>query len=156
MSFSLRPAAPLRGMCRISSTDALALPARAGADARPEASDETIQWAASTANAHDFIMDLPQGYDTIVGERGQKLSGGQRQRVAVARALALQPALILADEPTGNLDSVTAETIFRIFEKLVAQGQTIIMVTHDHGLARRFSRKVRIVDGVLDPVAGEG
>ncbi len=79
------------------------------------------------------------------------ISGGQKQRVAIARALVNDPPLILADEPTGNLDSVTAETIFRIFEKLVAQGQTIVMVTHDHGLARRFSRKVRIVDGVLDP-----
>jgi ABC-type lipoprotein export system ATPase subunit len=77
------------------------------------------------------------------------ISGGQKQRVAIARALVNDPPLILADEPTGNLDSVTAETIFRIFEKLVDQGQTIIMVTHDHGLARRFSRKVRIVDGRL-------
>ena len=79
------------------------------------------------------------------------ISGGQKQRVAIARALVNDPPLILADEPTGNLDSVTAETIFRIFEKLVAQGQTIVMVTHDHGLARRFSRKVQIVDGLLDP-----
>jgi ABC-type lipoprotein export system ATPase subunit len=77
------------------------------------------------------------------------ISGGQKQRVAIARALVNDPPLILADEPTGNLDSVTAETIFRIFEKLVEQGQTIVMVTHDHGLARRFSRKVRIVDGRL-------
>jgi ABC-type lipoprotein export system ATPase subunit len=77
------------------------------------------------------------------------ISGGQKQRVAIARALVNDPPLILADEPTGNLDSVTAETIFRIFEKLVAQGQTIVMVTHDHGLAQRFSRKVRIVDGRL-------
>jgi ABC-type lipoprotein export system ATPase subunit len=77
------------------------------------------------------------------------ISGGQKQRVAIARALVNDPPLILADEPTGNLDSVTAETIFRIFERLVEQGQTIIMVTHDHGLARRFSRKVRIVDGYL-------
>ncbi|MFN2173443.1 MAG: ABC transporter ATP-binding protein, partial [Candidatus Promineifilaceae bacterium] len=85
------------------------------------------------------------------------ISGGQKQRVAIARALVNDPPLILADEPTGNLDSVTADTIFRIFEKLVEQGQTIVMVTHDHGLARRFSRKVRIVDGrlVSDEEAGE-
>ncbi len=84
-----------------------------------------------------------------------QISGGQKQRVAIARALVNDPPLILADEPTGNLDSVTAETIFRVFERLVAQGQTIIMVTHDHGLATRFSRRVRIVDGVLDPEASE-
>jgi ABC-type lipoprotein export system ATPase subunit len=77
------------------------------------------------------------------------ISGGQKQRVAIARALVNDPALIIADEPTGNLDSVTAETIFQIFEKLVARGKTIIMVTHDVSLAPRFSRRLHIVDGVM-------
>jgi len=77
------------------------------------------------------------------------ISGGQKQRVAIARALVNDPHLIIADEPTGNLDSVTAETIFQIFEKLVAQGKTIVMVTHDEGFARRFSRRLQIVDGVV-------
>jgi len=77
------------------------------------------------------------------------ISGGQKQRVAIARALVNDPQLIIADEPTGNLDSVTAETIFQIFEKLVDQGKTIVMVTHDESLAPRFSRRLHIVDGVV-------
>jgi ABC-type lipoprotein export system ATPase subunit len=80
------------------------------------------------------------------------ISGGQKQRVAIARALVNDPHLIIADEPTGNLDSVTAETIFQIFEKLVAQGKTIVMVTHDESFASRFSRRLQIADGVVtDP-----
>ncbi len=77
------------------------------------------------------------------------ISGGQKQRVAIARALVNDPNLIIADEPTGNLDSVTAETIFQIFEKLVAQGKTIVMVTHDESFAARFTRHLRITDGVV-------
>ncbi|MGB3702316.1 MAG: ATP-binding cassette domain-containing protein [Anaerolineales bacterium] len=77
------------------------------------------------------------------------ISGGQKQRVAIARAMVNDPALIIADEPTGNLDTVTAETIFQIFEKLVDQGKTIVMVTHDVSLATRFSRRLHIVDGVV-------
>lgn len=76
-----------------------------------------------------------------------QISGGQKQRIAIARALINDPPLILADEPTGNLDSVTAETIFQIFEGMVARGKTVIMVTHDQDLARRFSRRLNIVDG---------
>jgi ABC-type lipoprotein export system ATPase subunit len=80
------------------------------------------------------------------------ISGGQKQRVAIARALVNDPHLIIADEPTGNLDSVTAETIFQIFEKLVDQGKTIVMVTHDESFAPRFSRWLQITDGVVsDP-----
>jgi putative ABC transport system ATP-binding protein len=75
------------------------------------------------------------------------ISGGQKQRVAIARALVNDPHLIIADEPTGNLDSVTAETIFQIFEKLVEQGKTIVMVTHDESFASRFSHHLQIVDG---------
>ena len=77
------------------------------------------------------------------------ISGGQKQRVAIARALVNDPPLIIADEPTGNLDSVTAENIFQIFETLVARGKTIIMVTHDDSLAERFSRRVIISDGLF-------
>lgn len=77
------------------------------------------------------------------------ISGGQKQRVAIARALVNDPPIIVADEPTGSLDTITAETIFKIFEKLVAQGKTIIMVTHDNNLAGRFSRKLRISDGMV-------
>lgn len=77
-------------------------------------------------------------------------SGGQKQRVAIARALVNDPPVIVADEPTGNLDSVTAETIFNIFAKLVDQGKTVIMVTHDMDLASRFSRRLFISDGELE------
>jgi len=75
------------------------------------------------------------------------ISGGQQQRVAIARALANDPPIILADEPTGNLDSKTADAVFKLFEDLVKQGKTIVMVTHDSSLARRVSRTLLIADG---------
>jgi ABC-type lipoprotein export system ATPase subunit len=77
------------------------------------------------------------------------ISGGQQQRVAIARALANDPPLILADEPTGNLDSKTAETVFEMFNKLVAEGKTIIIVTHDSALAKRAERTALIADGEI-------
>lgn len=75
------------------------------------------------------------------------ISGGQKQRVAIARALANDPPVIVADEPTGSLDSVTADHIFSLFERLVEKGKTIIMVTHDHGLMPRFTRHKFLLDG---------
>jgi len=79
------------------------------------------------------------------------VSGGQQQRVAIARALANDPPILVADEPTGNLDSKTAESVFRMFEQLVDQGKTILMVTHDQDLAKRVTRTVIIADGeVID------
>ncbi len=78
-----------------------------------------------------------------------QISGGEQQRVAIARALANNPPLIVADEPTGSLDSVTAEHIFNIFEQLLQADRTIVMVTHDQGLMPRFSRYVNIADGEL-------
>jgi len=81
------------------------------------------------------------------------ISGGQQQRVAIARALANDPPILVADEPTGSLDSVTADHIFELFQHLVAeQGKTIVMVTHDLSLAPRFSRTLRITDGELENV----
>jgi putative ABC transport system ATP-binding protein len=78
------------------------------------------------------------------------ISGGQQQRVAIARALANDPSILVADEPTGSLDSVTADHIFEVFEHLVTdQGKTIIMVTHDQSLAPRFTRTLGIADGEL-------
>jgi len=77
------------------------------------------------------------------------VSGGQRQRVAIARALANDPMLLAADEPTGNLDSKTADAMFRVFENLVAEGKTIVLVTHDRDLAARATRRVHIADGQI-------
>lgn len=78
-----------------------------------------------------------------------QISGGQQQRVAIARALANDPPLIVADEPTGRLDSITAGVIFDIFHKLVQQGKTIVMVTHDRGIENVADRVVKLQDGVL-------
>ena len=77
------------------------------------------------------------------------LSGGQQQRVAIARALANDPPLVIADEPTGNLDSKTAESVFMLFNSLIQQGKTIIIVTHDSGLAKRANRTALIADGEI-------
>ncbi|MBN1121826.1 MAG: ABC transporter ATP-binding protein [Anaerolineae bacterium] len=88
-----------------------------------------------------------------IGEQAHKrpmmLSGGQRQRAAVARALANNPPLILADEPTGNLDSRTADQVFGVLSDLAAQGTTILLVTHDEELASRTDRIIRLVDGEI-------
>ena len=77
------------------------------------------------------------------------ISGGQKQRVAIARALANDPPLILADEPTGRLDTATSETIFQIFETLIQQGKTILMVSHDRALSRRVDRVIELADGQI-------
>jgi putative ABC transport system ATP-binding protein len=78
-----------------------------------------------------------------------RLSGGQQQRAAIARALANDPPIIATDEPTGNLDSGAAEAVMRLFEDLVSQGKTILMVTHDEDLAKRAARTIVIADGFL-------
>lgn len=77
------------------------------------------------------------------------LSGGQQQRAAIARALANDPPIIAADEPTGNLDSKTADAVFELFENLVAGGKTIVMVTHDNDLAKRVTRALHVADGEI-------
>ncbi len=85
--------------------------------------------------------------DGFAGKLPAMLSGGQQQRVAIARALANDPPIIIADEPTGNLDLKTADLVFNLFEKLTSEGKTVVMVTHDSGLARRVERTVIIADG---------
>ena len=87
--------------------------------------------------------------ESKVRRRANRLSGGEQQRVAIARALANQPAVLLADEPTGNLDRKNGEVVADIFQSLAASGQTIVMVTHDLTLAQRARRMVTMEDGTI-------
>jgi len=96
---------------------------------RPEASDDELRLAARQASLHDFIAGLPDGYETVVGERGLKLSGGQRQRMALARAFLRNPKILILDEPTSNLDSKTEEEIQRSLETLM-KGRTTFIIAH--------------------------
>jgi putative ABC transport system ATP-binding protein len=97
------------------------------------------------------LADRPRAHPT-------QLSGGQRQRVAIARALVGQPAIVLADEPTGNLDQATGQSILALIDQLHQAGSTIVVITHDHAIAERMARKVEIIDGQIvadtGPAAG--
>ena len=108
---------------------------------------------AKRAEIDQRVRDIARKVD-LSDEQLQKavsqLSGGQQQRVAVARAIAAHPPLILADEPTGNLDTRAGARVFEIIRALHAEGNTIVLITHDEGLARKAQRIVRITDGKID------
>ncbi len=113
---------------------------------RGNATDAEVETAARAANAHDFIMEQPNGYDTVVGERGGTLSGGQRQRIAIARALLRRSPVVVLDEATTGLDPEAASLVLDAIDRLAA-GRTTLAVTHDAEVALRATRVVWIEDG---------
>jgi len=118
---------------------------------RPDASRREIIAAARAAHAHEFILRLPDGYDSIVGERGQFLSGGERQRISVARALLIDPRILILDEATSSVDTETEREIQMALENLV-QGRTTIAIAHRLSTLRRADRLVVIEHGRISEV----
>ena len=106
---------------------------------RPDATDADVEWAARLAEAHDFVEALPDGYDTIVGERGQKLSGGQRQRLTIARAILRDPAILVLDEATSAVDNETEAAIQRSIAHVSAD-RTTIVIAHRLSTVRHAHR----------------
>src|SRR6185312_4178783 len=114
--------------------------------ADPATSMDRVIAAAELAGAHEFILELPQGYDTIVGERGASLSGGQRQRIAIARALVTEPRVLIFDEATSALD-YESERIIQENMRRMAQGRTVLIIAHRLSTVRRAARILTIDRG---------
>ncbi len=114
--------------------------------ARPTATLGEIQAAAEAANAHDFVTALPDGYDTLVGERGMRLSGGERQRVSLARAFLKDAPILILDEPTSSVDTRTEGLIMEAMERLMS-GRTTFMIAHRTGTLARCDLRLGIEDG---------
>jgi ATP-binding cassette subfamily B protein len=115
---------------------------------RPEASDEEVRAAAEAAGCHEFIMALPEGYDTVVGDRGTKLSGGQRQRIAIARAFLCDAPVLLLDEATSALDSESEQAVQEALTRLMI-GRTVIAVAHRLATLKDFDRIVVMQAGQI-------
>ncbi len=109
---------------------------------------ERVVAAAQLAGAHDFILELPQGYDTIVGERGNGLSGGQRQRIAIARALVMNPRILIFDEATSALDYESERIVQQNMER-IAKGRSVIIIAHRLSTVRRADRILTLERGRL-------
>lgn len=113
---------------------------------KPDASWEELKRAARLANAHDFIVALPQGYDTIVGERGTRLSGGERQRIAIARVLLRDTPILLLDEATSSVDAENEAIIQEALDRL-KRGRTTLVVAHRLSTVRGADRIVVLDEG---------
>ena len=116
--------------------------------AEPTMPMERVIAAALLAGAHEFILELPEGYDTIVGERGSTLSGGQRQRIAIARALVVDPRILIFDEATSALD-YESERIIQQNMKKIAQGRTVLVIAHRLSTVRTADRIITFDRGRL-------
>ena len=119
--------------------------------ARPQATSHEIEAAAEAANAHGFIMRLPEGYDTLVGEKGMRLSGGERQRIALARAFLKDAPILILDEPTSSVDIGTEATIMEAMERLM-NGRTTFMVAHRLGTLTNCDVLLILEEGRLERV----
>jgi len=115
---------------------------------RPTATREQIEAAAHAAHAHDFISNLPNGYDTVIGERGATLSGGERQRLAIARAFLRDAPILVLDEPTSALDAETERLIFAALDRLI-NGRTTLIIAHRLATARRADRILVLKEGQI-------
>jgi ABC-type multidrug transport system fused ATPase/permease subunit len=113
---------------------------------RTGATRAEIEQAARDANAHDFIAALPNGYDTVIGERGSTLSGGEQQRIAIARALLKNAPILILDEPTSAVDSATEESIAKALARLI-RGQTTFLIAHRLSTVRRANRVLLLQAG---------
>lgn len=141
----------LRGAMGLVSQDVLLFSGTLRANlafGRPEAAEADIVAAAQAAEAHTFILALPQGYDTMVGERGHRLSGGQRQRIAIARALLVDPPVLILDEATSAVDNETEAAIQRSLSRIIA-GRTTIVIAHRLSTVRRCDRIVVMEAGAV-------